>query len=75
MLELAKKQGKATGLITDTRVTHATPAGFAAHVAHRSSEYEIAEQMIEGKADVVMGGGLRHFLPAEVNNQNSTAYK
>lgn len=28
MLEIAAKMGKSTGLITDTRVTHATPAGF-----------------------------------------------
>ena len=31
ILERAKAQGKATGLVSDTRITHATPAAFAAH--------------------------------------------
>ena len=29
ILEKAKKAGKATGLVSDTRLTHATPAAFA----------------------------------------------
>ncbi|PID42844.1 MAG: alkaline phosphatase [Proteobacteria bacterium] len=63
ILEKAKKMGKATGLITDTRVTHATPAGFAAHRPHRSYENEIAEDMLAAGVDVMMGGGSRHWAP------------
>lgn len=37
ILEKAKKLGKSTGLVSDTRITHATPAGFAAHQSHRNS--------------------------------------
>ncbi len=69
ILEKAQKQGKATGLVSDTRLTHATPAGFAAHRPHRSMENEIAEDMIGIAPDVMLSGGLRHFIPAAVNDK------
>ena len=69
VLELAKSKGKATGLISDTRITHATPASFAAHVAHRSMENDIAAQLLETDVDVMLSGGARHFLPQKVNEK------
>lgn len=63
VLEKARAQGKATGLITDTRVTHATPAAFAAHQVHRSMENAIAVDMLQNEVDVLLGGGLRHWIP------------
>jgi alkaline phosphatase len=62
MLELARGAGRATGLISTTRITHATPAGFVAAVENRNSEDEIAEQYLAFGPDVVLGGGARHFL-------------
>lgn len=35
---LAQKAGKATGVVTTTRVTHASPSGNYAHTAHRDYE-------------------------------------
>lgn len=46
ILEYAKKQGYAVGLVTTTRVTHATPADFASHVWNRDLEDIIAAQYI-----------------------------
>jgi len=63
ILEMAKAAGKATGLISDTRITHATPAAFASHQAHRSMENEIAVDLLENNVDVLLGGGLRYWLP------------
>lgn len=72
ILERAKAQGKATGLVSDTRITHATPAAFAAHQAHRSFENEIAEELIEsGSVDVLLSGGARHFLPNDIKSDTS----
>jgi len=68
ILEKAKKMGKATGLISDTRITHATPASFAAHQAHRSMENEIASDMLANSVDVMLSGGLRYWIPASVNS-------
>jgi alkaline phosphatase len=72
ILEAAKAMGKATGLVTDTRVTHATPASFAAHQPHRSLENEIASDMLATGVDVMLGGGLRYWIPASVNSDEAS---
>lgn len=38
IVQWAQKAGKATGIVTTTRVTHASPAGSYAHVNHRDME-------------------------------------
>lgn len=61
ILVTAKKQGLATGLVTTTRLTHATPASFIANVPNRGLEDEIAAQILNREVDVMLGGGARHF--------------
>jgi alkaline phosphatase len=61
ILSYAKEAGKATGLVTTCRITHATPAGFATNVPSRNMEDEIAQQYLEREVDVLLGGGARHF--------------
>ncbi len=63
ILEIAKRDSRATGLVTTTRLTHATPACFAGHVDDRDAEDEIAEQMLAAGVDVMLGGGLGHWIP------------
>ncbi|KAJ2776934.1 vacuolar alkaline phosphatase [Coemansia javaensis] len=71
IMEAAKARGYVTGIVTTSRITHATPAAFAAHVEHRDMEDLIAMQMIghnltsdsRPAADLMYGGGLCHFLP------------
>jgi alkaline phosphatase len=91
-LDLAELAGLSTGIVTTTRVTHATPAATYAKSADRDWEdpsempqsaidagcQDIATQFIAYQSnlnqrypgaetdgiEVVMGGGLRHFLPA-----------
>ena len=75
ILEKAIKTGKSTGLVSDTRLTHATPAAFAAHQPHRSLENEIAVDMLNAGPDVMLSGGLRHWIPKEANDQDSGVYK
>ena len=68
ILEKAKRTGKATGLVSDTRISHATPAAFASHQRHRSLENEISLEMLSSNnVDVMLSGGLRHWLPTAVN--------
>ena len=65
ILELAKAAGKATGLVTTSQVTDATPADFAAHVENRGEQSEIARQYLEGsQPDVILGGGEDWWYPA-----------
>ena len=65
LLERAARAGKATGLVTTSQVTDATPAAFGAHVLDRSDQSEIARQYLEeSKPDVILGGGEDFWLPA-----------
>ncbi len=61
ILEYAKDAGKATGLVTTSRLTDATPAVFASHVDKRGDEQEVAAQMLKTAPDVMMGGGASNF--------------
>lgn len=63
VLQAAEQQGMSTGLVATSRITHATPASFSAHVKNRWMENEIAAQQIARDIDVILGGGQRHFLP------------
>ncbi len=63
VLELAREAGKATGLVTTARITHATPAGWIARVPSRDLEDEIAGQYLDFAPHVLLGGGAAHFLP------------
>jgi alkaline phosphatase len=61
ILEMAEESGLSTGLITTTRITHATPAAFYAHVDNRDNESEIADQLLASGVEVILGGGLQYF--------------
>ncbi|KAJ2741727.1 vacuolar alkaline phosphatase [Coemansia sp. BCRC 34301] len=68
VLEAAKLKGYTTALVSTARITHATPASFAAHVVHRDMEGLIAQQLIGNntignKVDLMFGGGSCLFLP------------
>jgi alkaline phosphatase len=73
ILERAKALGKTTGLVSDTRITHATPAGFGAHQSHRSQENEIAVDLLNNDVDVMLSGGLRYWIPQSANDDQSAA--
>ncbi|KAI7905956.1 alkaline-phosphatase-like protein [Cokeromyces recurvatus] len=69
VLESAKhSRGMLTGLVATSRITHATPASFSAHVENRDDENSIAKQQIGDNplgrsVDLMFGGGYCYFLP------------
>ena len=78
LLELADAQGKSTGIVSTTRLTHATPAATYAHSPTRRYEadtrlpegsdcVDVARQLVTVDAgdglEVALGGGWRSFLP------------
>ncbi|WP_281827068.1 alkaline phosphatase [Jannaschia rubra] len=78
--------GKSVGIVTTARLTHATPAAVYAHAADRGMEDDAAlpegcevpdiaaqllEKMKEGEVDLALGGGRRHFLPVDVEGEES----
>uniref|UniRef100_A0A8U7P3S3 Alkaline phosphatase, tissue-nonspecific isozyme n=1 Tax=Corvus moneduloides TaxID=1196302 RepID=A0A8U7P3S3_CORMO len=80
----AKGAGKAVGIVTTTRVTHATPSAAYAHSANRDwySDGEmppdaleggckdIARQLVENIPDieVILGGGRKYMYPKNVSD-------
>lgn len=74
LAEIAKRQGMSVGVVTTTRITHATPATTYAHICHRDLENDIAAALVPGGngfnsaltntgLDVVLGGGSQFFTP------------
>lgn len=61
ILVAARDAGKSTGVVSTARVTHATPASFYANSPSRGFEDAIAEQLLERRIDLALGGGSRHF--------------
>ena len=89
-LELAALAGKATGVVTTTAITHATPASAYAKSADRDWEVDsklsteakthgckdIAQQLIDSPyINIAMGGGRSHFLPKFIIDSEGAAGK
>ena len=62
LLEVFHEQGKETGLVVTSYITHATPACFFAKVPHRRQYEDIAMQLAEAdNINLAIGGGRKHF--------------
>ncbi len=60
LYDLFAEAGWKRGLVTTTEITHATPAGFAAHAKREEAE-AIAVQYLKGRVDILLGGGQKFF--------------
>ena len=64
--ELVKRRAGgalAVGIVTNTEIEDATPAGMVAHTRRRSDYNDIVDMFFAAKPDVVLGGGSPNFLP------------
>jgi alkaline phosphatase len=61
ILQICSENGKATGLVSTSGITHATPASFIAHQPSRNMYEEIAADFLKTDIDLFIGGGLKHF--------------
>lgn len=65
--EIAAREGKGTGIVSTSQVTHASPAAFVAHVQSRRLYQQIADQYYDNQVNgqpmvqVILGGGVRDF--------------
>ena len=66
ILEWAHQRGLGTGLVTNMRITHATPAAFAVHRGSRyDGEQTLMDDILQDRdVDVLLGGGARAMVPA-----------
>lgn len=74
VLERAEDRGKATGLISDSYITDATPGAFAAHVTSRSNSQEISRQTASQGIEFLLGGGLRQAGVEPLLNDAAVTY-
>ncbi|XP_034386954.1 intestinal-type alkaline phosphatase-like [Cyclopterus lumpus] len=90
VLHRAKKAGKSVGIVTTTRVQHASPAANYAHTANRawySDAYlpseaiqngcrDIASQMVHNtEINVILGGGRQYMFPRTTPDPEYPTYK
>lgn len=68
--EHAMDNDKAAGVVSSVPFNHATPAAWAAHNADRNDLHAMADEMIDGDLDVIMGAGHPFF---DNDNQAVTA--
>lgn len=61
VLEMSEAKGLATGLVSTSAITHATPASYIAHQGSRGSYEDIAADFLKTDIDVFIGGGYKHF--------------
>lgn len=65
--EIVKRRlGMSVGIVTNTEIQDATPAGVFAHTRRRSDYVPITDQMLAFGPEVAMGGGSASFLPQSV---------
>ncbi|MFT4811015.1 MAG: alkaline phosphatase, partial [Paraglaciecola sp.] len=73
VLELAKEQGRKTGVAVTSQINHATPASFGAHNESRQNYEQIADSYFDAKIngqfilDVMLGGGWKYFIREDRN--------
>lgn len=61
IMEIAHQNGLATGVVSTSAITHATPASFVAHNSGRGNYEDIAKDFLNGSLDLFIGGGEDHF--------------
>ncbi|GHU67957.1 alkaline phosphatase [Clostridia bacterium] len=74
IIELAKRAGMATGIVSTSEITDATPAAMFVHVPQRSKMQSIVDQMLlDGqRPDVILGGGAAWFWPQSTTGSKRT---
>ncbi len=70
ILEQAKQNGLAVGLVASCSITHATPAAFIAHVPGRADMEQIATFFVQTPLDLFIGGGMKYFNERTADQRN-----
>lgn len=81
LTQRAKKTGRSVGVITTTRITHATPAAMYGHAVDRGWETDeevderaakfrckgLAGQLMKSSIDISLGGGREKFTDEQIS--------
>ncbi len=71
--EIVKRtRNMSVGVITNTEIEDATPAGMVAHTRRRADFNDIVKMFYKVQPDVIMGGGSPNFLAKSTNGSKRT---
>jgi alkaline phosphatase len=71
--ELVKRsKGMAVGVVTNTEIEDATPAGMVAHTRRRADYNDIVAMFHKVRPEVILGGGSPNFLPKSTPGSKRT---
>lgn len=73
LVEVARRRGVRSGVVTTAYLSHATPASFTAHRMTRHDTVGIAEDQANLAADVMLGGGSA-FLTRHYDGMRARGY-
>jgi alkaline phosphatase len=65
LLEHFRQQGKSVGLVSNTYISHATPAAFGAHEPDRDNFVNIINDYISGSAPNILFGGAKYVTSTQ----------
>ncbi len=69
LFEVARANGRSTGVITTSGLVDATPASFTVHAGWRDDYHEIFEKMLASGTDLMIGGDWVLFDKARRNRE------
>ena len=70
--EIVKRmRGMSIGVVTNTEIEDATPAGMVAHTRQRADYDDIVKMFFAVQPDVIMGGGSPNFLPISAGGKRT----
>jgi alkaline phosphatase len=71
--EFAKRaRGMSVGVVTNTEIEDATPAGMVAHTRRRGDYNDIVKMFFTVQPEVILGGGSPNFLPKSTPGSKRT---
>jgi alkaline phosphatase len=71
--ELVKRtRGLSVGVVTNTEIEDATPAGMVAHTRRRADYNDIVKMFYDVQPEVILGGGSPNFLPKSAPGSRRT---
>ncbi|HEX2957989.1 MAG TPA: alkaline phosphatase [Chitinispirillaceae bacterium] len=68
LLEAAILSGRATGIVANCALSHATPAAFSSHWHERDDDLPVIEQQVYLNLDCILAGGYNSLLPSGVSS-------
>jgi alkaline phosphatase len=75
LVHLSNAKGLSTGVVATCDILHATPAAFLSHSIHRNNYEELAENLLNTRPTLFIGGGRERFEKRSDNRNLSDSLR